>query len=275
MPRAGSNDDETRARLLEGAAYAPLRAQIESARAMLAARPIDADRFTAWETRTLGILESTYSSESPTLQRFIQPPVVEAGANAAWADNQRSARLEKHVRHLEALLETIPPGAQAVAAGRPGSAMGNRVFLVHGHADSLVNEVARFLEGLKLEVVVLREQPNMSKTIIEKFEDYAEVRFAVVLLYGNDRGGLATEPTESYRLRARQNVIFELGYFIGRLGRDRVCALHAPGVELPSDYAGIGCVGLDDPGGWRLPLARELMAAALDIDMAAAVSRQS
>jgi predicted nucleotide-binding protein len=276
MPRAGRDDDDRRT-FHERSALAKLREQIESARSMLETPPIDADRLEAWERRTKWIVESVYGPESPAIQRFGQPPVTATGANAAWGHSQRSARLQKHVRHLEALVEAIPPPASAALQEprRSEYASDDRVFLVHGHADGVVNEVARFLEGLKLEVIVLREQPNLSKTIIEKFEEYADVRFAVVLLYGDDRGGLAAEPPEAYRPRARQNVVFELGYFIGRLGRDRVCALHAPGVELPSDYAGVGCVSLDDSTGWRLALARELKAAALRIDVDAALSRES
>jgi predicted nucleotide-binding protein len=62
-------------------------------------------------------------------------------------------------------------------------------------------------------------------------------------------------------------VIFELGYFIGRIGRERVCALYQPGVELPSDYDGVVYVPMDDPRGWRLLLAREIKAAGIDIDL--------
>jgi hypothetical protein len=267
--------DDTRSH--ERSARGELSAQIESARVMLDAPPIDADCLAAWETRTRWIVESAYGPESPAVQRFSQLPGTPAGANTAWADSQRSARLQKHVRHLEALVTAIPPEAQTVSGvlPQPDHPSVKRVFLVHGHADGVVNEVARFLQGLRLEVVVLREQPNLSRTIIEKFEEYADVRFAVVLLYGDDRGGLATESPEAYRPRARQNVVFELGYFIyfiGRLGRDRVCGLCAPGIELPSDYAGVGCVNLDDRDGWRMALARELKAAALDIDMDAALS---
>jgi predicted nucleotide-binding protein len=73
------------------------------------------------------------------------------------------------------------------------------------------------------------------------------------------------------KLRARQNVILELGFFLGKLGRKRVCALYQHNVEIPSDYAGVLFVPIDSGGAWRLPLARELKAAGLDIDMNRAV----
>jgi predicted nucleotide-binding protein len=105
------------------------------------------------------------------------------------------------------------------------------------------------------------------RTIIEKFEDYADVGFAVVLMTGDDRGGARDIAFEAQKLRARQNVVLELGYFLRRLGRSRVCALYVTSVEIPSDYPGGLYVLLDGGGAWRLQLARELRAAGLPVDM--------
>jgi predicted nucleotide-binding protein len=116
-------------------------------------------------------------------------------------------------------------------------------------------------------VTILHEQANRGRTIIEKFEDYADVGFAVVLLTGDDRGGLREVAYESYALRARQNVILELGFFLGRLRRDRICALHEPGVEIPSDYQRVLSVPFDAAGKWKLELARELKSAGLQADL--------
>jgi predicted nucleotide-binding protein len=95
----------------------------------------------------------------------------------------------------------------------------------------------------------------------------SDVGFAVVLLTGDDRGGSATAKDDQLELRARQNVILELGFFLGRLGRSRVCALHRDGVEIPSDYSGVLYVKLDQQGDWRLQLAKELKAAGFPVDM--------
>ncbi len=141
-----------------------------------------------------------------------------------------------------------------------------RVFLVHGHDERVRETVARFLEKLDLECVILHEQPNKGRTIIEKFEDYADVAFAVVLLTPDDRGGLADGPFESQKTRARQNVLLELGFFLGALGRSCVCALYVEGVEIPSDYSGVLFLPLDDGGAWRMALLRELIAAGLQVD---------
>ena len=99
--------------------------------------------------------------------------------------------------------------------------------------------MARFLEKLGLQPIILHEQPNSGRTIIEKFETYSsDISFAIVLLTPDDIGGI-NENDQEQQPRARQNVIMELGYFMGRLGRTRVCALHKGGVELPSDYQGV------------------------------------
>ena len=138
--------------------------------------------------------------------------------------------------------------------------------MVHGRDDGTRNTVARFLETLGLEVVILQETPNEGKTIIEKFEDHSEVGFAIVLCTPDDIGALASDP-DNRRVRPRQNVVLELGFFLGRLGRNRVCALLQGDMEMPSDYGGVLFVPLDNTEGWKLTLARELRAAGMAIDM--------
>lgn len=141
----------------------------------------------------------------------------------------------------------------------------SKVFVVHGHNHGMKEAVARFLERLGLDPVVLHEKPNAGRTIIEKFSEYADVQFAVVLLTADDEGksrGSETPPS----LRARQNVLLELGYFLGKLGRARVCALYDAGVEIPSDYQGVLFVELDKSDRWRFDLVRELRGAGFDVD---------
>ncbi|NTW88534.1 MAG: nucleotide-binding protein, partial [Desulfobulbaceae bacterium] len=117
-----------------------------------------------------------------------------------------------------------------------------------------------------LEVIILHEQPNVGQTIIEKFERYADVAFAVVLLTPDDIGG-KQESEPVLKPRARQNVIFELGFFFGRLARNHVAALIKGDVEKPSDYDGVGYIQMDRAGAWKIELARELKAAGLKVDL--------
>lgn len=142
-----------------------------------------------------------------------------------------------------------------------------KVFVVHGHNEALKVSTARLLEKLDLQPVILHEQPNKGRTVIEKFLDHSDVGFAVVLLTGDDQGGLLSEPHEGQRLRARQNVILELGYFIGRLGRKNVVAIYQQDVEIPSDYSGVLFIPHDESGVWQLHLAKEIKAAGIKVDM--------
>jgi predicted nucleotide-binding protein len=142
----------------------------------------------------------------------------------------------------------------------------NKVFVVHGHDVETKESVARFLERLRLDPIILHEQPNSGRTIIEKFEAFSNVGFAVVLLTPDDVGASSTSPKE-LKPRARQNVILELGYFMGKLSRYRVCALHRRGIEIPSDYQGILYIEFDEAGAWKAKLAQELVEANYSIDL--------
>ena len=141
--------------------------------------------------------------------------------------------------------------------------LSNKIFIVHGHDNGAKSEVARFLEKIGFEAIILHEQANQGKTIIEKIDVYGNVGFAVVLLTPDDEGCARGERPSP---RARQNVILELGYFIGRLGRDKVCALKKGDVEIPSDFMGVVWENMDQNGAWQQKLARELNAAGHNID---------
>jgi len=141
----------------------------------------------------------------------------------------------------------------------------NKVFIVHGHDNEMKETVARLLEKLDLKPIILHEQPNKGKTVIEKFEKCSEdVGYAVVLLSPDDVGNVKTEQGK-LNPRARQNVIFELGYFIAKLGRSRVCALYKEHVEILSDISGVLYTKFDG-NGWKLDLANELIEAGYKID---------
>lgn len=141
--------------------------------------------------------------------------------------------------------------------------MTNKVFIVHGHDNGARETVARFLERIGFEAIILHEQANQGRTVIEKVEAHGEVGFAVVLLTPDDEGRVIGGELEP---RARQNVLLELGYFIGRLGRDKVCALKRGAVDIPSDFAGVVWEKMDEAGGWKQALGRELQAAGHIVD---------
>ena len=136
------------------------------------------------------------------------------------------------------------------------------VFIVHGRDNDAKEQIASFIKELGLKPIILHEQPNEGRTIIEKFEHHSSVEYAVVLLTPDDIGGLQSDP-DNRCPRARQNVIFEMGCFFGKLGRSRVCALISPGVEQPSDLGGIVYIPLDQKDEWKPLLKRELNAAGI------------
>lgn len=184
--------------------------------------------------------------------------------------------MDDSITRLEAIrdrLDLIPEPASAHSA-LPSSVgarkVGHDVFVVHGRDEAAKEAVARYIEKLGLKAIILHEQPNAGRTIIEKFEVYSSVNFAVVLLTPDDVGAPRDKSTEG-KARARQNVIFELGYFIGKLGRQQVCALYKEDVELPSDIYGVLYVPMDAAGAWRLMLAREMKQAGLPVDLNKAV----
>lgn len=146
------------------------------------------------------------------------------------------------------LAEHDSVSAGAVVSNPQPAPFQNKIFIVHGRPEGPKQSVARFLESLGIEAIILHEQPSQSRSVIEKIEAFGDVDFAIVLMTPDDIGGLANAPQLS---RPRQNVLFELGYFIGKLTRSKVCVLKAGEMEMLSDYVGPIWVDFDDAGAWR------------------------
>ena len=181
--------------------------------------------------------------------------------------NRASAILESMINEIDRWWpDAVQASPQADAPGVSEVPVSNRVFVVIGRDEAATQTMARHIEGLGLEPIILREQPSEGRTVIEKFEEYAQVGFAVVLCTPDDVGALESEQ-DNLKPRPRQNVVFELGFFLGKIGRNRVCVLFKEGVDMPSDYAGVIYIQMDDFGGWRMKLAKEMKAAGLPVDM--------
>lgn len=140
-----------------------------------------------------------------------------------------------------------------------------KVFIVHGHNDELKESAARLVEKIGLEAVILHEQANEGLTIIQKLEKQADVGYAIILYTPCDEG--RKKGSENSKPRARQNVVFEHGLFMGKLGAGRVCALRKSEVEMPSDAQGILYIEVKDGSNdWKYQVAKELESAGYDID---------
>lgn len=138
-----------------------------------------------------------------------------------------------------------------------------QVFIVHGHDDLAKIEVARFIEKLGFKPIILHEQASSGKTIIEKIEEYSNVGFGVVLYTPCDEG--SKKGAGSLRDRARQNVVFEHGYLIGKIGRPNVCALVKGDIETPNDISGVVYISMDKD--WHFKLGKELRNSGYEVDM--------
>ena len=198
----------------------------------------------------------SYDSQSlihqhPTLQHHIHQGYV----------YQHQKQVTMHIRCLEKIRDQLEfPDEPAYASPNP---FGDDVFIVHGHDEEVKYAVASFIRRLDLTATILHEQPCIGTTFIEKFEKYANnVGFAIILLTPDD-----IDNKVEHQSRARQNVIFELGYFIGKLGRERVFPLFKGKIDIPSDLAGIVYVSMDSTDNWKLKLAQGMKNAGLPIDM--------
>lgn len=141
-----------------------------------------------------------------------------------------------------------------------------KVFIVHGRDNGAKQEVSRFIESLGLEAIILHEQASSGMTIIEKIEHYSnDADFALVLYTACDKGRGAYETNVPARDRARQNVVFEHGYLMAKLGRENVCSLVKGQIETPNDISGVVYVQLDDLGAWKNDVTKELKACGYSI----------
>lgn len=177
--------------------------------------------------------------------------------------------VQRKIRKLESVVERLPliDESSTVVESLPGRKTGgSAVFVVHGHDEGAREGVARFLEKMGLDVIILHEQVSKGMTLIEKFEAHAEnAGYAVVLLTPDDEGR-STEADIELFPRARQNVVFEAGFFYGVLGRDRVALMYSKGVEKPSDVDGVAWIPLERDI-WKLELGKELKEAGFSIDL--------
>ncbi len=140
------------------------------------------------------------------------------------------------------------------------------IFIVHGHDEEAIKDIKLYLKEFNLNPIILREQVSGGKTIIEKIEDYTEVGYGIVLYTPCDEGFKAGE-LESKKARARQNVVFEHGYLIGKLGRDKVSALVKGAVETPGDIGGVVYISMNVTEAWKMSLAKEIKSAGYNIDL--------
>lgn len=226
----------------------------------------------AWRDRVNLLLKKSFTDDS-VKNKFA---VRRMSPDQAQLDRRRGTNVEasrchtQNLDHLKMIIDNLDMyDDKQPNLGRSVNVGSSDVFVVHGRDEASKHELARLLESLDLRVVILHERPMKGRTLVEKLEEESNVGFAVILLTADDVGAAKDDKDENgyqFLPRARQNVIAELGYFIGRLTRKRVCVLYEDLVELPSDFDGVGYIPLDSGGGWKTKLVQELREAGFEVD---------
>ena len=232
---------------------------------------IDSQEFTKWHRDTRVALENVFGQSSRQAKEFGRIIFRNYSTDAARRRNVYMQGLKNTEAILQSMIDEIEEYRSDDDQAQNSSAIPEtqkqanttQIFIIHGRDTGTRELIAGVLRRLGLEPVILQEQPNRGRTIIEKFEEYAQVGFAIALFTPDDFGGLEGDDPQS---RARQNVIFEFGYFIGKYGRDRVWALVKGDIEIPSDYSGVLNIHITDSSGWKMDLVRELRSAGFDVD---------
>lgn len=205
----------------------------------------DKPEWLAWKTRTHNLITKLAAENSPAYLLAEEAVKIRTSGNEPDKFERAKSTLMKSLETVaSALREDIYGELRTPESMNLSPTLSNRVFVVHGHDSALKTDVERFLREIGLEPVVLHRQPDEGATIIEKFEKHSDVGYAFILLtpdevaYTIDQKDLEDRERRK-ELRARPNVIFEFGYFVGRLGRSRVCCLHKGEVVVPSDLDGL------------------------------------
>ena len=217
--------------------------------------------YTRGFTAMLGLLDAIGKDEE--FWRELKPKTGCGLTNSVPLQNTQHSELPNTQVHTG---QKNQADKQSELAKGSRETMNKKVFIVHGHDNEAKQETARILEKIGLDAIILHEQPDAGKTIIEKIEAYTDVSFAVVLYTECDLGRAKKAAVDDERYRARQNVVFEHGFLIGKLGRDKVCALVKGDVETPGDISGVVYTKMDDDGAWKMQLIRNMKAAGLNID---------
>ncbi len=230
------------------------------------------ERFNAWRRKFSQFLSENLPAQASVLNEKLTHNALsfnprDSDVEAFWKKDG-----ETMDSYIDSLILDIENGEYEIAQPPPRATLvdqadtkdTSKVFIVHGHNGEAKERTARFVEKLGFEAIILHEQPNQGRTIIEKIEDYSNVGFGIVLYTPDDLGNVRSEATNGkLRQRARQNVVFEHGYLMAKIGRKNVAALVTDDIELPNDISGV--VYISDKE-WQVDIAKEMKASGYDVD---------
>lgn len=245
--------------------YEKLKKIIEDAEGLIKKGVTSSDpEFEAWEMRVKRFISSKYGEHSMEMKKFDDTPFfmgvwsLDTPDDVYHRDCVNSCRsgLNTTIAILKTYLEDLQEKEETVQQPKAESHKDlSKIFIVHGHDGELKQSVARIIDSQSIKPIILSEQANRGRTIIEKFEENSDVGCAICLFTADDIGRAKSE--EDDKTRARQNVVFEAGYFMGKLGRDHIVIIAESGIEMPSDLGG---VVYTDKTSWQIELLKELKA---------------
>lgn len=196
---------------------------------------------------------STYAERRTYLSEQFTPVLDTLEFGQPFQPKQNTVPPTQHITQVSIPDVILQPAKNTVPRNK------RKVFIVHGRDNEAKLEVSRYIDSLGLESIILHEQANLGMTIIEKIEHYSnDADFAIVLYTPCDKGRGMHESNREPMNRARQNVVFEHGYLISKLGRENVCSLVKGEIETPNDMSGVVYVQLDPFEGWKRAVAKEL-----------------
>lgn len=227
--------------------------------------------FQAWKTKAERFLIKEFGQDSYEIQEFKRHRFTLSAYVLGTPDYEFVSACARDLERVKAVFLTYleelkEPQEEPIQSTCTNDNYFSSVFIVHGHDEALKQSVARLIEKQNIQAIILHEQPNQGATIIEKFEKNSCVGAAVCLFTADDIGKALSENQE--KKRARQNVVFETGFFMGSLGRDHVVLLAERGIELPSDLQG---VVYTDSTLWEFEVLKELKAIGYEIDLNKAI----
>lgn len=255
-----------------------LQQQIDEAKKLVSKRPIDGPLYFAWFDATRTYLNKAFGKYVKSIDSqvtMISNPYINISKQQRDIIDEKDhfeslnkliVKLEGFVKQLQTEIEIseISQKKPELRISEKDNIMNSEVFIVHGHNENTKIKVARFLEKAGLKPIILHEQPAKGRTLIEKLIAHSLVGYAIILLTADDLGKSVEEA--DFKPRARQNVIFEMGYFCALLGRARLSILCEEGIEIQSDYLGVEYLPLTKNGVWQSKLLSELSAAGFVVD---------
>ena len=206
---------------------------------------VDSPDWLAWKTRVSNTINAIVEENSAPVVLLKRAMEIETrGFLEDRFLSQKSLILSAVEKAIKIVQDDVFGEAKRPKSSSASGVLSNRIFVVHGHDHGTKTELEVFLTGLGLEPVILHRQPDQGRTLIEKFEHHSDVGFAFIIFTPDDIAYPADQETlpDDHRrkeLRARPNVTFEFGYFVGKLGRRRVCCLIKGEVARPSDIDGL------------------------------------